>query len=193
METYTIGQSYFSLGIQWTKPLATTYFRRSIYLQLLQFLGVSSGVVLLKAAASLGGNFYQTGYQIEAGYSAKDGSNMDNNHNLSAIYANILAVPLFYRRRQLVEFTQNAANCCFSLKTGNNFWGPLTLPNASPFSSLGMQSVVANGTIYLWAYGGDVYAYKITDWISTGNTTHRPVATSLLTVSEPLGPSRLEQ
>ena len=42
-------------------------------------------------------------------------------------------------------------------------WGPTTLPNASPFDSLGGNSVIANGTIYLWAYGGDVYAYNLAD------------------------------
>jgi hypothetical protein len=40
-------------------------------------------------------------------------------------------------------------------------WGPISLPNARPFSSLGANALVANGVIYIWMYGGDVYAYNI--------------------------------
>ena len=32
-----------------------------------------------------------------------------------------------------------------------------------PFDSLGGNSVIANGTLYIWTYGGDVYAYNIAD------------------------------
>jgi hypothetical protein len=46
----------------------------------------------------------------------------------------------------------------YSLATGKQLWGPITLPNANPFDSLGMNSVVANGTMYLYGLGGDVYA-----------------------------------
>jgi outer membrane protein assembly factor BamB len=49
----------------------------------------------------------------------------------------------------------------YSAYTGNKIWGPIALPNASPFDSLGVSETIANGTIYLWGYGGDVYSYNI--------------------------------
>ena len=39
--------------------------------------------------------------------------------------------------------------------------GPVTLPSANPFDSLGANDVIANGTIYIWLYGGDVYSINI--------------------------------
>ena len=49
----------------------------------------------------------------------------------------------------------------YSLTTGTQLWGPTALPNVSPFSSLGANALVANGNIYIWGYGGDVYSYNI--------------------------------
>ena len=49
------------------------------------------------------------------------------------------------------------------LSTGKKSWGPTHFQMLNPFDSLGGNSVIANGTIYLWAYGGDVYAYNLAD------------------------------
>jgi hypothetical protein len=51
----------------------------------------------------------------------------------------------------------------YSLATGNKVWGPIELPNVSPYSSLGEQYLFYNGTSYLWTYGGDVYAIRQSD------------------------------
>jgi outer membrane protein assembly factor BamB len=49
----------------------------------------------------------------------------------------------------------------YSLTDGKKLWGPTELPNASPFSTLGANAIVANGSIYIWLYGGDVYSFNI--------------------------------
>ena len=41
--------------------------------------------------------------------------------------------------------------------------GTNQLPNVSPYASLGENYQVANGTIYVWTYGGDVYAITLAD------------------------------
>jgi outer membrane protein assembly factor BamB len=61
-----------------------------------------------------------------------------------------------------VELTESSLSITgYSLTTGEKLWGPTVLPNASPFSSLGSNAIVANGNIYTWLYGGDVYSYNI--------------------------------
>jgi outer membrane protein assembly factor BamB len=37
----------------------------------------------------------------------------------------------------------------------------VSLPNANPWSTLGLQQIVANGTIYIWTLGGNVYSINI--------------------------------
>ena len=63
-------QVNFSLGIQWSAPLATNIAGRSFARYSYAIGGIDSGVVYMTAAASSGGLFYQPGWQIEAGYSA---------------------------------------------------------------------------------------------------------------------------
>jgi outer membrane protein assembly factor BamB len=161
----------FSLGIQWSAPIATSVAGSPIvdFANGLYGLGityVNSGVVYMSEYTMGGGLFYQPGWTIEAGYSATDGSQLWITNRTQIPYTLISAGAgtYFAGDGYYVEFTQNALSItCFSLTTGNKVWGPTTLPNASPFDSLGGNSVIANGTIYLWAYGGDVYAYNLAD------------------------------
>ena len=116
--------------------------------------------------AMQGGLFYQTGFQIEAGYSATTGAQLWITNRTEVPYTLISAGAGTYFAGDgvYVEFTQNALSInCYSLFTGKLLWGPTALPNARPYDSLGGNSVIANGTIYIWTYGGDVYAYNIAD------------------------------
>jgi hypothetical protein len=161
----------FSLGIQWTAPLATNISGTPIidFANGLYGLGityVSSDVVYMQEYTMGGGLFYQPGWQIEAGYSATTGQQLwiTNRTQIPFTLISAGAGTYFAGDGYYVEFTQNALSIsCFSLTTGQKVWGPTTLPNARPFDSLGGNSVIANGTIYLWAYGGDVYAYTLAD------------------------------
>lgn len=49
----------------------------------------------------------------------------------------------------------------YSLNTGTQLWTKV-LPNANSFDSSGsFNSVVANGTLYLWGFGGDIWAINM--------------------------------
>jgi outer membrane protein assembly factor BamB len=161
----------FSLGVQWSAPIATNISGNPIvdFANGLYGLGITyvdSGVVYLKEYTMGGGLFYQPGWQIEAGYSADTGQQLwlTNRTEVPFTLISSGAGTYFAGNGVYVEFTQNALSItCYSLKTGAKLWGPTALPNARPFDSLGGNSIIANGTMYLWAYGGDVYAYNVAD------------------------------
>jgi outer membrane protein assembly factor BamB len=153
----------FSLGIQWSAPLASNISGAALPATL-GIVGIDSGVVYMTAATSSGGMFYQPGWQIEAGYSATTGQQLwitnrtETPFTLISSGAGVDVVG----DGVYVEYTQNALSIsCYSLYTGDLLWGPISLPNASPFDSLAGNEVIANGTVYLWTYGGDVYAFNI--------------------------------
>ena len=154
----------FGLGIQWSAPLATNISGAPLPGNL-AIGGIDSGVVYMTAAASSGGLFYQPGWQIEAGYSATTGKQLWITNRTEVPYTLISsgAGVGIVGDGVYVEFTQNALSLStYSLLTGEKLWTKI-LPNASPFDSLGANQVIANGVIYLWAYGGDVYAYNVGD------------------------------
>ncbi len=157
----------FSYGIQWTKPLANNISGVPIDGGL-SIKATSSDTLLLVASpgtsASTSASGYETGYQIEAGYSAKDGSQLWIENRTYAPYSLLNADPQPWIGTGSGVYTMVVLSTqtvyAYSLTTGTQLWTH-TLPNASPFSSLGVNAVVANGTIYLYCYGGDVYAYDL--------------------------------
>jgi outer membrane protein assembly factor BamB len=154
----------FSLGVEWSAPIATTVSGAPLPATL-GISGIDSGVVYMTAASSSGGLFYQPGWEIEAGYSATTGQQLWITNRTEVPYTLISsgAGVGIVGDGVYVEFTQNALSIStYSLFTGKLLWTQ-NLPNASPFDSLGANQVIANGTIYLWGYGGDVYAYNVAD------------------------------
>jgi outer membrane protein assembly factor BamB len=159
----------FALGVQWSKPLPTTISGNPLIkpadgLFGLALSGVNSGVVLLtEVAAPSSQRFFQQGWQIEAGYSATDGTQLWGPVNRTLTpYARVLFGSTTMGSGVYVEFDSSLLTAsAYSLNTGNKLWGPVAFPNVNPYASLGMNYVVANGTIYLWTYGGDVYAFNI--------------------------------
>jgi outer membrane protein assembly factor BamB len=160
----------FKYGIEWSKPLATNVSGTSLYDNgiSLGISAVNSGVVTL-TGTNLGFSafLYEPGWQIEAGYSAIDGHQLwaPVNRTLTP-YSIVYTGSLWAGSGVYVELTESTLSIAgYSLNTGSQVWGPIALPNASPFSSLGANAVVANGTIYIWLYGGDVYAYNLADGV----------------------------
>lgn len=159
----------FGLGIQWSAPFATNFsgvpiadYANGIYG--LAIIGVESGVILMDSTQD-SSSYYQTGSTIQAGYSAIDGSQLWITNRTEVPYSLLIQGANGYwcyftmGNGVYLKITQAALSVSgYSLNTGQQLWGPVALPNASPFDSLGMNSVVANGTMYLYCYGGDVYA-----------------------------------
>ncbi len=159
----------FSDGIEWTAPLATNISGAPITLS---YSGMSSGVIFMQQYGSTGGfsDAFQAGWIVEAGYSSDTGQllwgpvnrtepantrvsfgSTGNGNTGSAIGDGVW-----------VECNLNTETVTgYNLLTGAQLWGPITLPNANPWTSLGMSQIVANGTIYIWTLGGDVYSINI--------------------------------
>ena len=167
----------FADGIEWTTPVATSFngvafggtnviAAQRIALAI-QNGGADSGVVLMKAAGPSGIGSYEPGYEMEAGYSSSTGAQLwiKNQTEIPNMLISTGAGTMFVGDGVYGEYIQGALTLTvYSLFTGTQLWSHV-LPNARAYDSLGGNSIIANGTIYLFAYGGDVWAYDI----ATGN------------------------
>lgn len=151
----------FAAGIQWSAPIATTLDNNAIALGI---SAISDNYMLLTQSSSAGSSYFQAGWIIEAGYSAVDGSKLWGPVNRTEVVnSRVLLGSTIAGSGIWVELDSSALTATgYSLATGNKAWGPIQLPNVSPYASLGENYVVANGTLYLWTYGGDVYAITMT-------------------------------
>src|SRR5208337_74235 len=156
-------------GIQWATPLATSISGAPITLSL---SGVSSGILFMQEYGNTGGllDAFQSGWIIEAGYSSSNGQllwgpvNRTESANTRVSFGSTSNgnTGAAIGDGAWVECNLNTETITgYNLLTGNKLWGPETLPNANPWTSLGLQQIVANGAIYIWTLGGDVYSYNI--------------------------------
>jgi hypothetical protein len=150
----------FQLGVQSSWPIVTTIDGASISLGL---SSITDGVALMTQASVAGSSFFQNGWIIEAGYDLSTGQKLWGPVNRTevvdsrVIYGSTTAGAGIW-----VEFDAAALTATgYKLRTGEKAWGPEPLPNVSPYSSLGQNNVVADGVIYDWTYGGDVYAIDL--------------------------------
>ncbi len=165
----------FKAGIQWTKSLPTndtqgesliynsTMFGMTFPSYYLGMSAVQSGKILLTGTDTGGAYAYQPGWQIEAGFDAEDGHLLWGPTNRTQVpYSIVYTGGVWSGSNSYVELTESTLSVTgYSLSTGQKLWGPTDLPNANPFSSLGANAIVANGSIYIWLYGGDVYSFNI--------------------------------
>ncbi len=166
----------FNMGIEWSQPLPLTdksgsslvlqesVFGMTMYSYLLGISAVQSNVVFLEGAYNGGGGmFYTSGWEEEAGASAVNGALLWGAVNRTEVpYSIVYTGGVWSGSGAYVELTESTLTISgYSLTTGTQLWGPTALPNVSPFSSLGANALVANGNIYIWGYGGDVYSYNI--------------------------------
>jgi hypothetical protein len=166
------GQIPFVDGIVWSEPLPIvdtsgqsliipmSMFGMTYPGYVLSISAIQSDVVLLSGS---NGFLYQPGWEEQAGFSLTDRTVIWGPTNRTETpYSIIYSGGVWAGSDAYVELDESALSVqAFSLSTGNKLWGPTTLPNASPFSTLGANSIVANGSIYIWLYGGDVYSYNI--------------------------------
>jgi len=158
----------FSAGIEWSRPLANNLSGNPITLS---YSGLANDVLLMSQYSSTGGGLaFQSGWIIEAGYNAVNGQllwgpiNRTENVGTRVSYGTTGNGNQGYAIGDgaWVECDLNAFTVTgYNLLTGAKLWGPEDLPNVHPFTSLGLQQIVANGSIYIWTYGGDVYSFNI--------------------------------
>lgn len=150
----------FKWGIQWTAPINTTFNGNPITLGI---SAIADDTILTSYSSSAGSSYFQGGWIIQAGYSREDGHllwgplNRTEVVNSRVLYGSTTAGDGVW-----VELDSSALTATgYSLTTGNKVWGPIELPNVSPYASLGENYQVANDTLYVWTYGGDVYAITL--------------------------------
>jgi hypothetical protein len=164
----------FSPGIEWSAPLPMTDtsgksldYLGSIFgmyypAYLLGISAIQSGYILLTGTESAA-FLFTYGWQEEAAISSTTGTLVWGATNRTEVpYSIVYTGGVWSGSGAYVELTESTLSISgYSLSTGHPLWGPISLPNARPFSSLGANALVANGVIYIWMYGGDVYAYNI--------------------------------
>lgn len=150
----------FKYGIQWTAPINTTYQGSPI---ILGITAISDDYILATQSSSAGSSYFQGGSMIQAGYSRTDGHLLWGPLNRTEVVnSRVLLGSSTAGDGIWVELDSSALTATgYSLATGNKAWGPVQLPNVSPYASLGENYIPANGTLYVWTYGGDVYAIKL--------------------------------
>jgi outer membrane protein assembly factor BamB len=158
----------FSDGIQWTMPIATNISGAPITLG---YSGISSGVILMDQYSTTGGAIaFQDGWIIEAGYSSDTGQLLWGPVNRTENVGTRVAFGTTGNGNAgfaigdgaWVECDLNALTVTgYNLLTGVQLWGPEAFPDANQWDSLGMQEIVADGSVYIWGLGGDVYSINI--------------------------------
>ena len=155
----------WSPGNQWTVPIATSISGAPIGAGGLSISKISDNVILM--TATVGGYIgvpggSQTGWRVDAGYSAVDGHLLWGPINRTlAPFTNVYVGATgegVYTEYTLQTMTWNG----YSLTTGQKLWGP-TAPKNSPWGyyDFTAPSVIGYGNLYSWGLGGEVYAYDL--------------------------------
>jgi len=177
----------FSYGIEWSVPLPTNISgapipagRDGSTVSIAQGIGgpiqINSGVIMLYAQAPTGQIYYQSGYQIEAGFSTETGEQLwIANRTLTPFTRNFNNFSPIAGDGVYIEVTLGTATVnAYSLTTGKELWKTV-LPDSSPFDSNGgYQGIIANGVLYEWGFGGTIWAIDVKTgeilWHTTTNT-----------------------
>ena len=181
----------FADGIQWTAPLATNIngapfhqtYVNNIYVNTSLAISsncIANGVILLTDSSGIAGSFQQ-GFQIEAGYSAIDGHQLWITNRTETPFTRVVIAPATAGVYCEVNL-DTAVVTGYSMTTGNVAWGPTQLPDANPYSSIGGYNYVsANGVLYLWGFGGTIYAIDMASgtilWTTTTEQVSGPAGT----------------
>jgi hypothetical protein len=117
---------------------------------------------------------WQTGWQIEAGYSMTTGAQLWITNRTQPPGTTVVMGPAangVYTEYDAQQLTWSG----FSTLTGKQLWGPTT-PYTDPLGYYDFDSaVIAYGNLYTWTFGGYVYCYNLTtgalEWSwNTGST-----------------------
>ena len=148
-------------GYEWSRPIATNISGAPI-VPALSVSAVDSDIVLLTATDGSVPGGSQTGYRIDAGYSADDGHLIWGpiNRTLEA-FTNKPLGPA--GEGVYTEYTcQTMTWTGFSIKTGEKLWGPTTpYTNSWGYFDNNAKGVIGYGNLYVWSFSGEVYAYDV--------------------------------
>ena len=159
----------FHDGIQWEAPIATTYEGNALPTAfsigstgpITAALAVDSGVVIMTSGGSSGGLF-QPGWQIETGYSSITGQQLWIANRTYAPDTRVVAEgegdgvygEISYEVHTLDGYDVNTGALLWTdVLTGFNGASP------DPYDSIGgYMNTLANGTLYIAGFGGDIWS-----------------------------------
>jgi hypothetical protein len=177
----------FSRGIMWSKPLATNISGVALpkalgvqgsYVGSGGIMGGFNNGVLLLTSADIIASGFNTGYQIEAGYSTTTGEQLWITNRTETPFSRLLTGPADNGIYVEVAYATGTA-VGYSITSGAKLWTTqLTdshgnAPNA--YNSIGdYWAQTANGVEYITAFGGDIWAVNMTTgaiiWYTNTNT-----------------------
>ncbi len=167
----------FRKGIMWSKPLATNISGAALP-STLGIYSISSGVVAMIAPGPTGLTQFQSGYQIEAGYNANTGDQLWIFNRTETPYSRLVGSGqnqffLCGNGVYVIPNLDTFSAIGYSVSTGLQLW-TATLPDANQYDSLLINGIIANGTLYFFGLGGDIWAINILSgailWHTNTNT-----------------------
>jgi outer membrane protein assembly factor BamB len=151
----------WSGGYEWSVPIATNISGVPITPNL-GVSAVDSDVVLLTSMDSSVPGGSQTGYRIDAGYSADDGHLLWGpiNRTLTA-FTNKPLGPA--GEGVYTEYTcQSMSWIGYNIENGDKLWGPTdSYNNPWGYFDNNAHGVIGYGNLYVWGMSGEVYAYDV--------------------------------
>jgi hypothetical protein len=162
----------WAAGIQWQAPIATNLNGVPFPSSTASFtfatvpgsLGISGsciedGVILMTCSSTV--SAFQTGFQIEAGYSMANGAQLWITNRTETPETRLVMLPATAGVYGEVNCETGVLNG-YSMTTGTLVWGPITLPDQDAYTSIGgYRAIAANGTDYLYGFGGTIYAINM--------------------------------
>ena len=158
----------FSKGIMWSQPMPTNLsgaaFPGVLALTatgMATFITfINSGVALLTSSATTGGNLFQAGFRIDAGFDSQTGALLWIANRTETPFSRAPVMAGGYGNYVEVNYATGVLTA-YSLSTGKQQW-TIPLPNPNPYNSIGgYQADIANGMMYIWGLGGDIYAVNL--------------------------------
>jgi outer membrane protein assembly factor BamB len=158
----------WNAGYEWSVPVATDISGVPI-IPALGLSKISDDVVVMTAQP--GGVFggvpggAQLGYEIEAGYSAKNGQLLWGpvNRTLTPWTNVVTSFGSTAGDGVYVEYTNQMMTWTgYDIKTGQKLWGPTQPYNSSwAYYDFTAPSVIGYGNLYVWGLSGEVYCYDV--------------------------------
>jgi len=178
----------YSNGIVFRTPLATNYSGNALPSDfsigaagpITSAQDINSGVVMMTSGGSSGGLF-QPGWQIEAGYSADTGQQLWIANRTYAPYSRVVGEGDGYGVYGEISY-EDSTLYGYNVTTGDLLWKDVLSP-VDPYDSIGgYMNTLANGTLYLAGFGGDIWSINMLNgkinWYTNTTTLHGPSGTN---------------
>ena len=163
-EQLTAGPGYADATWMWRPPQgANIDWKYGImwHVPVTQGLGVASisanTILMTYSTAGFG---FNTGWQLEAGYSAKTGANVWGPINRTVLANSALTMGPALDGVYTEYIRETGSWNGYSITTGEHLWGPTT-PNMNAWSYYGINYVAGYGNLYTWDFGGYVHCYNL--------------------------------